>query len=375
MKFANTALLTILNSGNGQFIYADLWKIALRTGLTLYYTDWGANVTQGGVTYLSTTSLVSESKYKLQRGLAVDECDLTMNPSSNDSVGGVSFIKAVTNGMFDRAVVTKYRQFMSAAEAQKVPVVNPAANALLLFLGEISDWEMTNMAIDFKIKSMLNLLNIQMPRRQYQPTCGFVFGDSNCTKNRSALVVSGSATLASTSSTIITGLTNTAGYFNNGVLTFTSGANVGVIRTVKSYQNGTFTLVAPFPNPVSVGDSFSATPGCNKNYAGVITNVNAAALVGSTVTTIYNTLKYASGYFNGGTLQFTSGANAGQSRAVSSWQTGAAYLSSGFSAAPAVGDSFTITASSSNTSGSCTGNANTAHFGGMPYVPVPESAY
>lgn len=375
MKYANASLLAMLNGNTGQFIYADLWKFALRTGITIFYTDWGVNVTVDSHTYVSTKSLVSDSRYRLQRGLDVDECDLTINPSGNDSVGGVSFIRAVTNGMFDRAVVTKYRQFMTAAEVAKLPVASPAANALLLFLGEICDWEMTNTGVDFKIKSMLNLLNINMPRRQYQPTCGFVFGDSNCTKNRAALVVTGAVTANTTTSTITTGLSNPAGYFNNGVLTFTSGLNAGVIRTVKSYQNGIFTLVAPFPNPVTAGDGFSATPGCNKNYAGAVTSAKAATLGGATASIIYSSLKYAAGYFNGGTLQFTTGANAGQSRTVSSWQTGAAFLSSAFPNAPATGDSFLLTASSANTSGSCTGNSNTANFGGMPYVPVPETSY
>lgn len=374
MKYANAALLNILN-GPAPYFYADLWEIALRSGVTKLYTDWPFDITIGSNVYKSSLSLVSSSRYKLKRGLEVDECDLTMNQSDADTVSGVSFAHAVANGLFDRAVVTKYRQFLTATEATSANIIDPSANTILLFLGEINDWTLTNTGTDFKIKSMLNLLNVYMPRRQYQPTCGFVFGDANCTKARAALAVNGAVTLATSNTTIKTDTTETDGYFNNGVIKFTSGNNIGVVRTVKSYQGGAFNLVAPFPNSIAVGDTFTATPGCNKNFAGAITSVTGAASVNSTVNTIYNTLKYASGYFTGGTITFTSGDNSGQSRSIRSWQIGVANVSSGFTATPAEGDSFVITATSANLNGSCSGYENTAHFGGFPFIPVPETSY
>jgi hypothetical protein len=46
----------------------------------------------------------------------------------------------------------------------------------------------------------------------------------------------------------------------------TSGANVGVSRTIK---NGTGTgvigVIAPWPFPVAIGDTFDFYPGCDKD--------------------------------------------------------------------------------------------------------------
>lgn len=56
-----------------------------------------------------------------------------------------------------------------------------------------------------------------------------------------------------------------AGYFDDGVLTFTSGANDGFSREIKGYVPGQFSLQLKFPYAVEVGDTYTATPGCDKS--------------------------------------------------------------------------------------------------------------
>ena len=61
---------------------------------------------------------------------------------------------------------------------------------------------------------------------------------------------------------------STAGYYDMGVMTFTSGSNVGISRVVSSYtyvSNGVVTVVPPFPYTVNTGDSFTIIPGCDKS--------------------------------------------------------------------------------------------------------------
>lgn len=372
MKTANSALQALL--AQDEFIYADLWTFALRSGVTKYYADFSLDLTVGGNTFTSQAVCLTGAKYKVQRGLQVDEDDVTLAPiyGSTESVNGVGILQAIREGAFDRAVVTHQRQFMPMYTNPAQP--NLSANPLTLFVGEVSDSDVTRVQANIKIKSMLNLLNIYMPRRQYQPTCSWVFGDSNCTFARSGVTSSSSVGSSSTGSTIICGLSQGAGYFNNGVVKMTSGANSGLSRSVKTYSPGNITLVAPFPNPPQVGDTFNIMPGCSKNFAGPTSEFNATAQAGSTNSVIYCGINQAAGYFNGGTIQGTSGANVGQTRTINSWLQGVAYLSSAFPNNPAVNDEFALTAVSTNTQGSCTGYSNTAHFGGMPFIPVPETA-
>lgn len=375
MKYANAALLAILNSGADEFIYADLYKFELRNGETIYWTDWQVNVVKDSVTYLATKAILNGTQYRLTRGLEVSECSFELIPFEDTLINGITVLKAAQNGLFDRAIVTKYRLFLTETEAASIPINEPSANALLLFLGEATDIVPFGNSITFSVKSMTNLLNIMMPRRQYQPRCSYTFGDSNCQFVRSSLAVSGSATVATTTSNLVTDLTNDPGYFNNGTIYFTSGKNQGITRTVKNYSSGNVTLVAPFPSQVENGDQFTATPGCNKNYAGATTSANAAARTGSTVSQIISSLKYADGYFIGGSVTFTSGNLKGQTRTVTNWASGIATVSPGFTETPQVGDSFTISTISTNVTGSCTGYSNTSHFGGFPYVPVPETSF
>ena len=60
----------------------------------------------------------------------------------------------------------------------------------------------------------------------------------------------------------------TSGYYDMGVMTFTSGSNVGISRVVSKYTNtgtGVITVVPPFPYTVNTGDAFKITPGCDKS--------------------------------------------------------------------------------------------------------------
>jgi hypothetical protein len=318
----------------------------------------------------------------------------------------------------------------------------------------VTDTDCTRNTATLKCKDATNLLNIYMPRRQYQPTCSWTFGDSNCTIDKAALTVNSSVGAGSGGNLILAPLTEPAGYFNFGTVTFTSGLNEGISRSVKTYARGSITLTGPLPSPPAVGDTFGIAPGCSKNYAGVTESFSGAAESGLSPSFIGNTLgnpagtyngytmtftsgalngqsgmisswspntaimatpfnqapseldnfeivpvgggapaafgqastqlgtsiipiglPMPDGYFNGGTILFTSGANVGISETISSWSNQTAVLQSALPNTPAVGDSSTLTTSPGNTQSTCTGYNNTINFGGMDQIPVPETAW
>lgn len=371
MKTASTALKAILNSITTDYIMADIWTFALKDGTTLNYTNADIDLVVSGTTFKHGDVLCDGGKVSWTTGLDASQDEITMYPNqglSASMVGGVTFANAVLGGLFDRCLVTRSRLFMTAWG-----VTTPGA--VILFVGEITNSKLTQNTIIFDSKDLRNLLNTPMPPRQYQPTCPWVFGDTNCTFNRTTIAVTSTVSSAS-GSTINCSLSQASGFFNNGTIKFTSGNNVGVSRSVKLWQSGTATLVAPFPVTPANGDAFTITPGCTKNFAGSTSPYSATALTGSTPTTIYTNLPQASGYFTGGTLQFTSGLNVGQIQTISAWNyLGVAILAGSFSNAPALGDVCVLTAVSTNTTNSCTGFANTSNFGGQRFLPVPETSY
>lgn len=450
MKNAGSSLIAYLNSTR-LLLYADLWSFALKNGVTVNYTSWDTDLTVSAVTYKSHDVLLNGGKFKQVRGLEVNETDVTCYPNlgaqfgTASIVGGIPFLQAVRSGLFDRATVTRQRLFMQTPG-------NTSLGAITLFLGEVTDSDATRNTAVLKCKDATNLLNIYMPRRQYQPTCPWTFGDSNCTFNKSSLTVSSTVRAGSGGTIILASLAQAAGYFNYGTVAFTSGLNAGISRAVKTFSPGSITLTGPFPAAISVGDGFNITPGCSKNLNGVQQSFNAAvsnglspAFIGNTLgnsagTFNGDTLQFTSGplsgtsgvisswtpneaimatpfsqapnsgdsfeilnggtalafgsasslltnsvipvglsmsdgFFNGGTLMFTSGANVGQTQTISNWQGGIATVASVFSNTPAVGDACTLTTIVTQTQATCTGYNNTINFGGTPYVPIPETAY
>lgn len=57
-----------------------------------------------------------------------------------------------------------------------------------------------------------------------------------------------------------------AGYFDYGLMTFTSGLNAGLSMEVKRYITGIIELQLPMPYPVAEGDTYSLVAGCGKRF-------------------------------------------------------------------------------------------------------------
>ena len=106
--------------------------------------------------------------------------------------------------------------------------------------------------------------------------------------------------------------------------------------------------------------------------------VGGTALSGSTSNILSATLPQATGYFSLGTVTFTSGANAGFSRTVQSYNKGSpgtVALISPFPSAPAAGDTFTIYPGCDKQQSTCSGKfANILNFRGFPYIPNPQTS-
>lgn len=108
--------------------------------------------------------------------------------------------------------------------------------------------------------------------------------------------------------------------------------------------------------------------------------VSGVVTAGSTAASILaSALTQATGYFDLGTMTFTSGGNNGVSRNVKTYTNvgGVKTITPivAFPFAPANGDTFSIYPGCDKTQSTCnTKFSNSAHFRGYPYIPVPETA-
>lgn len=100
----------------------------------------------------------------------------------------------------------------------------------------------------------------------YSSLCPAVLGDQRCGATVTPVDMTVSAVLDSQLEFDQATTTSYAtGWFRFGVVEWLSGSNVGTKQRVRaSVQSGRFTLSFPTRFPIRVGDTFRATPGCDK---------------------------------------------------------------------------------------------------------------
>ena len=256
MKSAPAALITLLSTQR-QFWLADLYTFTLVDGTILRYTSADVSITVGARVFDHAGPMISRSRTRIALGVSVDSLDLEITATSATLLSGLPWLQAITNGALDGAMVELERAFASSPGAA-------IAGTVLLFVGRISDTNTESLKARVIVRSYLELLNTSLPRNLYQPSCGYSVYGSGCGLSRATFAVNSSAAAGSTRQVINCALTQAAGYFTIGDIQFTSGQNLGVIRTVKSYTPGIVNLAYPLPKNVSVGDTFSIAPGCDK---------------------------------------------------------------------------------------------------------------
>lgn len=259
MKTAPVALVTLLTTQRTYWM-ADLYTFTLVDGSIVRYTSADIDITESGRLFSSTGPLFSRGTTRVVKGVQVDTLDITVNATAANLLGGVAWLPAVANGALDGAQVQLERVFASAPGAAP-------AGAVLLFSGQITETQVGSTTAKLVVSSDLMLLNIQMPRNLYQPGCINSVYDTGCAASRTTFARYGIVT-GGTQSSVNSNLTAQAdGFFALGEIVFTGGLNSGVKRTIKTSATGVLGLSYPLPKAISVGDTFTAYPGCDKRSA------------------------------------------------------------------------------------------------------------
>lgn len=264
MRTTDSSLVNYLLN-NGGYYLADLYKITLLTGTTLRWTDASAGINAPSGFY-SVGPVIERGPISLQLGFEVDTLDVTLK-GPDVVVSGTQLCQAALNGVFDGATVEVRRIVMPSFGSS--PFTDP-----LLFSGRVSTVEPSSSAVRLSIKSDLELLNVPMPKNVYQPQCGRTLYDSGCGVPRANYVKTAAVTGGSKTS-FSTTLTDPAGWFDMGVVTFTSGPNLGVQRTIKSYSGGTIQVVLPLP--FNASGNITVVPGCDRTQGTCFTKFNNIA--------------------------------------------------------------------------------------------------
>ena len=257
MRSASPALLALLNSGD-DFEQADLWRIVLSGGQVIRWTDADIDLVSNGETYLSGPVL-SRVRVADRTGLETSTLELDIDADENDTINGVPVVQFISRRGLDGAVVQLKRAFLPVWGA-------PVTGEILRFAGKVTSiGNIAGTRAAVTVSSWTILLNVNYPPDLYQVPCLNSVYDTRCGLDRNAWRVTGSVSSGTrTALQFPTGLSLAAGWLSQGTITFTSGPNSGISRSVRtSAGDGTVTLVQPLPTPPGVGDTFSALPGCD----------------------------------------------------------------------------------------------------------------
>src|SRR5579883_68916 len=262
MKPTSAALISYLNSvrvsADAPLLMADAFTFTLRIGLVLCYTNADVTFVYGGNTFLANSILIDGLKYKAAVGLDVDQQQITIAARASDTVsGGAPFLQALRDGAFDGCEIKRDRVFFADRIGGSV------IGGVTLFKGRLGAVDQIGRTgAKLTVNSDLVLLDIDMPRNLYQPTCLHTLYDSGCGLVKNAFGTSGTAGAGSTASVI-----NWSGaslVYRQGSITFTSGANSGVTANVNGVAAGvSLTLGYPLQSPPAPGDAFTVYQGCD----------------------------------------------------------------------------------------------------------------
>jgi uncharacterized phage protein (TIGR02218 family) len=263
MRAATSALVNYINmlraEPDAQAIGADCYTFTLLTGLILTYTSADVPVTLNGYVFAANSILVDGLKFKCAAGLEVDQQQITVSARATDTVGGVPFLQALRNGVFDGCEIQRERAFLNSWSA--ADTASPIGS-VILFKGRIGTIDnVGRTTAQITVNSDLVLLDLQMPRNVYSPACQHALYDSGCGLVKSAFATAGVVGSGSTGSVI-----NWSGAdpkYNQGTLTFSSGVNAGVSANVKGAGAGALSLAYPLVNAPATGDAFTVYQGCD----------------------------------------------------------------------------------------------------------------
>ena len=262
------ATLALLNGG-GPFVMADLWAITLNGGGLVRWHSAGAPgvLAFNGHSYAKGPG-IDRGKISTKLGVEVATIDVTFAAGPSDLINGAQLIPFAQGRGFDGATVILYRAFLAGWDAPLSVV-----GAVIAFSGRVTALKDVSRAkFTMTVSAWTVLLNVNMGPDVFQAGCLNTHYDANCglTPTLGTSLFNGVVAAGAPATTAFnSNLTNADHFFDKGRIIFTSGANNGLARAVKTYLNasGALTFAFGFPVAPAPGDTFQAERGCLLTYA------------------------------------------------------------------------------------------------------------
>jgi uncharacterized phage protein (TIGR02218 family) len=260
MKATTTAVTNLINAArtapDAPIAFAECFTFTTAIGAVYIWTNVDYPITYNSQIFLASGPLVQGLKYKASVGLEVDKQQITIAARPTDLINGAPFLVALRDGAFDGAAVQRDRVFLTAPNGSVV-------GGVTMFKGRISTVDhVGRTSAVLTVATDLVILDYDMPRNLFSPTCVHTLYDAGCGVIRGTYAVNGTAGASSTATTV--NFSGALASHAQGAIVFSSGLNANVRATVKSVVVGSaLNLVYPLPFAPATGDAFTVYAGCD----------------------------------------------------------------------------------------------------------------
>jgi uncharacterized phage protein (TIGR02218 family) len=243
-----------------QLKVVELYKIVLagNYSATAYFTNSNENIIYDTNTYQAIP--ITRSNIGYHSNLEVDKVDLTFG-LVGITVGTLNLTipKLVKNDFLKNAHVYIYLYDVENSVVLQT-----------LFEGYLTgDITYNKGTITASFGSILDKLKDKFPKLIYSEFCNHNLFNSYCGLTKATYLHTATCTTGSTTTMLYANTlfssTHTVGYWDKGEISFTSGNNNGVSKTVRKHYDGYVTLNTPLPYTPSISDTFNIYPGCDKS--------------------------------------------------------------------------------------------------------------
>ena len=227
-----------------------LLKIILLNGTQLCYTIFHSDIQFQGNVYLANKLVFKFDSVESKTEFAVNETNIELTANEDFMLSNRSLVVFAYQGGFDGARCVLYR-------ARHLRTVH-------LFEGRVDTSSPTYDNVSLLVKADTVILDRPQPDVTIIPLCVHLLYDAGCKANKADFSHATTVKIGSNLMRLVSSLSQAAGYFQYGTVTFTSGANNGLTRTVTAFKQGEFSLDYPLLYMPAVGDGFVACAGCDR---------------------------------------------------------------------------------------------------------------
>lgn len=259
MKNWHASFLSHITSGSTSL--CTFWRVTRYDGEVFGWVENTAPIIFAGVTYYAGTGFSVSSTQKTDT-LAVQTIDIT------------AFLDVTTEQQILAGVWNGARIKVFEANYLNMPLTFDESRLHVMEDGTLGNIVLHNNIFQAEIRGKTAALDATQIGRQYMTLCPLIFGDAICSAgglNIADFTFAGTVTSVGDNPRLTfsaSALNRKNGAFNQGTITFTSGANAGMPpMDIRSWREKRFTMQRPLPYAVAIGDDFDAVLGDDKTLA------------------------------------------------------------------------------------------------------------